>query len=352
MKKFCIFCGRTPESKNKEHVIPQWLIKHTGDPKRKVPLGVYLNSGKDRFYSFDQFQFPACGQCNSRFGALETQARPIIVKLLKEQSLASNELSIILSWFDKVRIGLWLAYLLLDKDPFGVSPHFHIETRIDLSDRMLLIYKISGGRRGIQFSGVQTPFFYHCPTCFGLRINQFYFLNIATDFLFSRRLGLPYPVERILTKKYRTLCRMKDGQKRVMFPLIRKPFDTRCKEIYQPGVNPKNIKRLQHKTWYDDDYVRKYFDMTYPFLGKVLITYQNDIKQYPDVATKEWIPEDTHTEDVVTRLIIKQVLSLQNWLLDDMPSIDYLAPEYKKRFKLLRDNAKRFNRLLIKTYTR
>jgi hypothetical protein len=31
-----VFCGSAPESKTREHVIPQRLIKSTGDPKRKA----------------------------------------------------------------------------------------------------------------------------------------------------------------------------------------------------------------------------------------------------------------------------------------------------------------------------
>jgi hypothetical protein len=34
MDKFCVFCGESPENKNKEHVIPQWLIRMTGYSKR------------------------------------------------------------------------------------------------------------------------------------------------------------------------------------------------------------------------------------------------------------------------------------------------------------------------------
>ena len=39
MEKRCIFCGKVPETKTKEHVIPQWLINMTGDPKRNLHLG-------------------------------------------------------------------------------------------------------------------------------------------------------------------------------------------------------------------------------------------------------------------------------------------------------------------------
>jgi hypothetical protein len=38
MDKFCVFCGKKPQSKNREHIIPQWLIALTGDPNRDVYL--------------------------------------------------------------------------------------------------------------------------------------------------------------------------------------------------------------------------------------------------------------------------------------------------------------------------
>ena len=39
MNKICVFCGLQPHSKNKEHIIPQWLIKMTGEPNRQANFG-------------------------------------------------------------------------------------------------------------------------------------------------------------------------------------------------------------------------------------------------------------------------------------------------------------------------
>ncbi len=44
MEKFCVFCGSKPESKNKEHILPQWLIKMRDDPNREIYLGRKWNS--------------------------------------------------------------------------------------------------------------------------------------------------------------------------------------------------------------------------------------------------------------------------------------------------------------------
>ena len=46
MAQKCVFCGKDANKKNKEHVIPQWLIRYAGceqayiidEEKRKIPL--------------------------------------------------------------------------------------------------------------------------------------------------------------------------------------------------------------------------------------------------------------------------------------------------------------------------
>jgi hypothetical protein len=38
-KRLCVFCGKTPNTKTREHVVPHWLLETTGDPNRVIPLG-------------------------------------------------------------------------------------------------------------------------------------------------------------------------------------------------------------------------------------------------------------------------------------------------------------------------
>jgi hypothetical protein len=52
MDKICVFCGEKPKSRNSEHVIPQWLIELTGNPKRIASFGYekWLNPNSKRTY--------------------------------------------------------------------------------------------------------------------------------------------------------------------------------------------------------------------------------------------------------------------------------------------------------------
>lgn len=85
-KKRCIICGEPPSNKNKEHVIPKWLIELTGDPKREWNLGVQTGhpDRKLRKYAADQFQFLACETCNGRYSDLEGRAKSYMSDLLAE----------------------------------------------------------------------------------------------------------------------------------------------------------------------------------------------------------------------------------------------------------------------------
>jgi hypothetical protein len=89
MNKFCIFCGGKPEDKNLEHVIPLWLIEHTGDPNRKVSIGTNWRKLKNLECSLDQFVFPACARCNSSYSAIESIAKNVVLRLLAQDPLSA-----------------------------------------------------------------------------------------------------------------------------------------------------------------------------------------------------------------------------------------------------------------------
>jgi hypothetical protein len=200
MAKTCIFCGKHPESKNKEHVIPQWLIRMTGDPTRQINLGPDMRhlaqTGESRLltYAFQAFTFPACEACNLIGAKLESKAKAHMEKIFANDYLSAKDIDELLDWFDKVRVGLWLGGLKLDGIEDYVQPGFYINQRIGQRDRSLLIYEMKQPvPDGINMVGTTSPGFQHIPSCFALRVNHLYFYNISFDFLFARRVGFPYP---------------------------------------------------------------------------------------------------------------------------------------------------------------
>ena len=189
MKKFCIFCGEKPVDKNLEHVIPQWLIRMTGNPNRVSRIG--KKDGKDIRFPWMNYVFPACSECNTDFSFLEAKAKPIVEKLLNQKSVTHIEINLFLDWVDKVRTGVWLGHAMLYKLDF--TPNFYINQRVAAKDRMCILYKIDDNELGISLIGVQTSIFLHTPSCFGLVINNLVIFNYSCDFMLGKNLGFPYP---------------------------------------------------------------------------------------------------------------------------------------------------------------
>ena len=117
--KLCVFCGKRPESKTKEHVIPLWLIKLTGDPNRQAIFDVdwSKNPPAPRRFAFDQFTFPACNDCDCHFADVEKRVEAVISSLLSGHELTELDFDLLLTWLDKVRVGLWLAKYILEGNP-------------------------------------------------------------------------------------------------------------------------------------------------------------------------------------------------------------------------------------------
>jgi hypothetical protein len=236
MKKFCVFCGKEPNPKTNEHIIPKWLISLTGNPKRDCHITYFSPDPDiaDKTIPFDQLVFPACSKCNQYYSNLEDQTKQIVLRILNDDELPFSDLNIFLTWLDKIRIGLWFSQIYLGKNCLGINPHFYIDNRISRKDRLLYIYKtdFSGGR--INFLGVNTPAFQFFPSCFGFVINNYLFINMSKDFLLSSRLGLPYPKEQYYSKDVNTLYHMSRGRNKIQLPLTKFNFLEFCIKLYQP----------------------------------------------------------------------------------------------------------------------
>ncbi|MEG9688455.1 hypothetical protein [Klebsiella michiganensis] len=210
-KASCVFCGRKPEKKSREHIIPQWLIKKTGDPKRQAFFGMPVcerdNDGvytkinrpnfdnfekKGRVFSFDSFTFPACEKCNGDYSSFEAKVKDVYERIFENKSINREQIDLFLDWMDKVRVGVWLGLRQLDKNIAEIEPNFAISSRMGCYDRVLMIKRFRNQPQGINFIGSETFAFAIMPSVFCLRINNLYFFNVSSMFLVSKGLGFPY----------------------------------------------------------------------------------------------------------------------------------------------------------------
>jgi len=257
MARKCIFCGKKPENENKEHIIPQWLIKLTGEKNRELYLGPDYSSNELAYRSFSakSLRFPSCYSCNLEYSDLEGRVKIIIENILKDNKINGNELDDLFNWIEKIRIGLWLAYLMLDKNPFDLEPNYYINNRVCKTDRTVYIFRSNESQSGIAFYGVQKPLFIMSPVCYSFTVNNYTFLNISTDFLTSRRLGFPYPTQLNFTNKIGKFMidDLNPGLCRCLKPIINKGIVG-----YNLSISQSIYIKFVDDDHYKDDYVKKH----------------------------------------------------------------------------------------------
>ena len=245
MAKFCIFCGNKPQNKNMEHVIPQWLIKMTGGLSRPCHLPNIAPNGQS--VAFGAFKFPACEKCNSEFSVMEARIKPIVIKVLESQPLNATEISLLLDWFDKVRVGVWLGDIYMSRTVDDIDPHMHIASRTGLKDRMLIVERVDSSVPGrdkcINFCGPGSFQFRHLPSVLQMHINNYTFTSVSDYCLVARRVGFPY-CDKMLRYDMEDvrLNTIQKGKNKIQTPVVRTYTPTRYQTvIYQPIYKYWNV---------------------------------------------------------------------------------------------------------------
>jgi hypothetical protein len=294
MDKFCVFCGEAPQDKNKEHVLPRWLIEMTGNPGREANFGIDFT--RDTFslrkFSFDSLVFPACSACNERFGRLEASVKSIFERLLLCQPLSSDDLTRLLDWLDKVRVGLWLGYLYLDKNLMGIKPSFHIDSRIGQSDRMVSIFRIEDGGLGLTFVGPHFRSYQLSPTCFGLAVNGLWLVNASGISLCSQRLGFPYMQPHRIREDHKLEALPRPGSGRIMNPVERVPPLPKSVALYQPIFRVFHDREDRAK-FLANHWVRERTANFEAGYGKLFQQKHHSVQIYPDEESSDWVPADS-----------------------------------------------------------
>jgi hypothetical protein len=195
-RRQCVFCGQTTTKQTKEHILPQWLLKLTGDPSRVVAMAIHPQTFEQIKFPWTALVMPACQACNTEYSKLESAVKPIVLSLLDRTPMTSRQAFVLLDWLDKVRIGLWLNQTILQKNIETIDPHLYVDNRIGKKDRLLYLYTLDRKDKGLNAFGIESLVFQHQPSCFALRINDVILFNASSDYAFSHGCGFWHP-ERI-----------------------------------------------------------------------------------------------------------------------------------------------------------
>ena len=350
-RKFCALCGLPPSAKNKEHILPKWLLSMTGDPNRTVWLGYDHKKKADRIFSYSSLTVPACTECNQRFSTLESSMKGIIESVLREQPLGRADALLILDWLDKVRTGMWTLYYMLDDNMTGIDPLFAIEQRMGLKDRMVIITKTSNLVEDLIYRGCNMPSFYYTPSVFSLTINNYAFTNISSSYFLAKDLGLPYPSKVMVDNEGRLHCNLEPGSNILKSPSFARNFPLPCTRICQPIW--KEIAGQAVRKMYDTDYARKMSLDKSIGVGVPFIETESTLMPYPVEPTLAWRPRMGPDTTVSGYLLSRTVLEMQTAIDDHAPDLSMLGEEDRAQFEEILRTNKAFNtRTLAEVSTR
>ena len=326
-----------------EHVISQWLSKLAQRYHDVCYQGVV-----DAKIPFCNLKFPACTECNSEFSKLESAAKHALVSVMESKPITGNQARILLDWFDKIRVGIWLSELILSKQLDEITPNFYIADRMGMKDRMLVIEQIGDKSTGLAYSGTGTRFFHDTPSAFQLIVNNWVFTNASEYGLVSGKLGFPYPQKMpLFGKKQPIEIDILKGRGKTASPVIPTQSPTPFKTlIYQPMFRDFVNEQVE-KNPYHCDYVRNH---SYDFangVGGIFMQKNNNKMIYLGAdESANLAPKPQPVQNLPN--IVKQVYVLQNYMLDNLFTTKVTEPDVAAYYNAL----KATNDLRIKTLTR
>lgn len=327
MAKFCIFCGNKPEKKNKEHILPKWLSRYTG----RYKMFCSLEGITDKQIPFSELQFPACTKCNSDYSNLEASAQQSMLKIMESKPLTAPEINTFLDWFDKIRVGLWLAELTLANKVDIVQPNFHISQRMGQKDRMLIVERIAVDGKGLSFAGTGTQMFYDIPSAFQLIVNDYVFTNASEYGLVSNKLGFPTMDKLQVSRDAQCITKLYPGRHKTTHPVVPGIDATPNRTIiYQPIY--KTFRDYGPDSPYAAQYVQDYsLDASSGIGGIFYQKGDNQIKYLSPDKRLTINPRALPVPNLYTTAA--KVYDLQNYMLDnlyDVKNSDAATLQYVK----------------------
>lgn len=306
--RLCIFCGKEPSNKTDEHVLPHWLIKLTGEPKRQALVS--LRHDPQKRISFDKLQFPACDDCNLRYGdELERPTSIVVRKMLRREPISAREVSYLLDWVDKIRVGIWLGYHVLeDKRYYDFEPHFYINDRVGQRDHLLFVSATAKGGHGLQWHPPEDVLFATTPCFFWLRINSLFIISLSYNTIVSEALELPFfeKVGEGRGGRYRFELKPLPSNS-LRLPDFGRKYRVLAQIIYPRKLEAVEVGRLGLKHILNND--RR--------SSRILEVTPGRVAVYPVAPSLNWLPKLTPSAKLLLENGVSDTITLRRWLYDN-----------------------------------
>lgn len=333
-----------------EHILPQWLLKMTGDENRQGNFGIIKdkNNPRMRQYAFSSFKFPSCEVCNSDFSKLESKAKVCCGKIIEGKNIGLGELNSFFDWFDKIRVGIWLANYSLDKNYFAIKPNYHIEKRIRLHDRALFVNRhVDSTLLRLTVTGSQSPCFSYTPSCFGLVINNFSFLNVSYNFLISKRMGWPFGNGMSIREDRKMLATLNDGTQVVKERPLNMNFSSNFLEFYQPAY--KYIEGIDGASkYYDNPWLQSEKFTGESWVGSIYRRSKiSTIRKVTDEVSFQSDENESTDRESQIRDLTFDVLKVQKYLNGNQLGLKDMDPKEREYLESALESCRKFNDWVI-----
>ena len=180
---------------------------------------------------------------------------------------------------------------------------YQINDRIGIKDRMLAIYSFNSQNQGMNIWGAETLIFQLKSSCFAIRINDIYILNMSWDFMCAKRCGFPFPTKIIKTDS--TELEISGFKKDANFkhPIIKLPFYKPSIHIYQPIGSVVRLNKINAE----------------PMLGNpIFVQFDDHVEKIQDPKALIDFQEIKHIQSKPQHQVISQTydFQLKSFLVD------------------------------------
>lgn len=182
-----MFCNNPILDKaTKEHVIPKWLIKFTGEEGRKVKHFEDIVGA-----SFETLTVDAHEECNKDYGKFEDEVHILFHKIFNGSYINQLEINMLMDWLEKQRYVMWRHSVFKNKTP--LTPKFGVYQRVGMLDRYLGVYQSAIPISGVSYFNISNLCFVFSPSFFTLRVKELVFVfgsyrDMAADLIKSPRI--------------------------------------------------------------------------------------------------------------------------------------------------------------------
>jgi hypothetical protein len=243
--------------------------------------------------------------------------------------MTAEEISSLLDWFDKVRVGLWLADQRLNGNPFGIEPKFHMTRRVRLRDRALIFIPFNSTEPRLNWITNETSCFHFSPVAFSLVVNNLVCVNISHHSLCDKRLGFPFLQASAMDKNGNICGEVVRGTQRMVHPVNLWFSDPQYEVLYQP-IFGQSMQGEAEDLFRSSEYVGSHSIDLDQGIGRVFIQSNSSVR-YLDTR---WKPTTKAVEmDHAIKLAARTTWNIQ---LEQMRrNIEKTTPPLKTNLRFL-----------------